>query len=518
MMESMRKNWQALSFIVLCLAYVIITASALFVQSHFFYNLEPYPDGLLYTVAARNLAIGNGLTFAWEQGTVPVWTPPLYALVLAPLYLFTDEISLFYLVNIGLGLLCIYFLYKAAKKLSQDRLVPLLVVVTYLGHGYVLLLPSLPLSENLSLTLTAAVLYFVAGKPQPKQYLLALVSGIGLVLSRYAALFTTVFVVSYLFIELWVLKYRRMLVFSIGLALVSALMLGLFLSAADQQPWTLITFFVRESLQGGFYYNPANLIPNTIFYSGALLGQPARFLWYLEPLTSPVVSILFALASWDFIKSKKNFRLGLFSLGFLFSQLVLLLGFHASDSRYLVTVLPLFSLLVPYFILFDRKMYKAKLLLIALMLLSLAVSQRDLYKQVLVANILGRTEAWQYQAIKSFDVFFEDKPSATLVTALPPYLVDVYRKTQYEVAPLSQSQEFIHKKQYIWGPDIEYTDLVAGYKKSLTAGKKLYVSNAYITHSHLVVTDFERFKVEFNLKEVTTGCDNACNLYELTLK
>jgi len=51
----------------------------------------------------------------------------------------------------------------------------------------------------------------------------------------------------------------------------------------------------------------------------------------------------------------------------------------------------------------------------------------------------------------------------------------------------------------------------------LENGETLYISNAYITHLKSVVEDFEEYKNQFELKPISSDCDQACNVYQLYL-
>jgi hypothetical protein len=105
-----------------------------------------------------------------------------------------------------------------------------------------------------------------------------------------------------------------------------------------------------------------------------------------------------------------------------------------------------------------------------------------------------------------------------IITALPPFLVDVYQTTSYRVLPMSPDQEFLSKKQYVWGDDINYADLRGTYREWLEEGRELYISNAYITHQQSVIEDYESYKESFEFEIMAEGCDQACNIYRLSLK
>ncbi len=147
-----------------------------------------------------------------------------------------------------------------------------------------------------------------------------------------------------------------------------------------------------------------------------------------------------------------------------------------------------------------------------------SLHQISLFKEIISFNVLHRSTAWQYQAIKQFDLYFLDKSDVKIITALPPFLVDAYQETEYRVLPLSQSQEFLQKKELVWGTDVPYENLMEGYITWLKQSKRLFISNAYITHQQSVIEDYEAYKTQFDLELVSSGCLDACNIYELHLK
>ena len=73
--------------LLLCIIYVIFTLPSLFSSHHILFNLEPYPDGLLYIQPALNVAAGKGFGLVHDQHFLVAWVPPFYSLVLAVGYL-----------------------------------------------------------------------------------------------------------------------------------------------------------------------------------------------------------------------------------------------------------------------------------------------------------------------------------------------------------------------------------------------------------------------------------------------
>jgi hypothetical protein len=140
-----------------------------------------------------------------------------------------------------------------------------------------------------------------------------------------------------------------------------------------------------------------------------------------------------------------------------------------------------------------------------------------LAKQVISANVLHRSQSWQFQSVKHFSQQQELDANAYLITALPPFLISTYENPEYKILPLSRHQEFLAKDQNVWSTELADKSLLPDfYKKLLQEEKKLFVSNAYVTHQQAVIDDFENLKTQFNLELVSEGCEKTCNLYKLS--
>ena len=200
-----------------------------------------------------------------------------------------------------------------------------------------------------------------------------------------------------------------------------------------------------------------------------------------------------------------------------------MLIFYTVDERYLLLSIPIFIIAICLSIdAYSQLVQKHLVVFFQIVCIVVALqlwSQKPLITQLFADSILHHSEAWQYQSIKQFDSYFKNQDSsAYLITSLPPMLVEAYQTTRYQALPLSTSQEFINKQEYIWGPDVPYSNLIEGYKEWLQEGRQVYISNAYITQQQSVITDYELYKNNFELEQVSEGCLSACNIYKLHLK
>jgi len=507
-----------LLFLIGCI-YTTVTLISLINDHHFLYNLEPYPDGLLYSLIGRNLALGRGLQLVYDEQVLKSLVPTFYPIILSLGYLFNSAPATYVFINTILGLVTIAFLYHLLVSLTKSIWLGLGGIVIYLSHAYLWLLPTLPMTENLSLCLFIICLWLLFKSHwrliEIIGFILALTA---LALSRFAAIPTSL--VLFLLLVTKILRQvsgRQRIIFLFLLSL-SGLMItgGLRLMGLD---WLFIIkdFYINitKPIPSG-HFSFAYVKDNLISYSQICLGLKAKFLWYRWPLTSLVLSTA-TLLSLINIHIKKQIRWGLFCL--ILAQFPLVLLLIGADARYLILLIPLLTIgTVLFWQMISAYLKRWQLFgLGSGLILLLLIPQLPIFKQILTANFFHRTRAWQYEAILNFNNFFQHRPDSTLISALPPFLVDAYQTSAYSLLPMSQRQEFLAKKEYVWGKNINYDDLMAEYQQRLAGGGKLYISNAYITHQWEVVADYEKLKQQFKLTKVADGCQDACNIYQLSL-
>jgi hypothetical protein len=279
--------------------------------------------------------------------------------------------------------------------------------------------------------------------------------------------------------------------------------------------------YLKSRASGMTYYSFENIVPNFHAYIAGLLGQPTTFLWLQVPLTSVATTILALwgiVLGWnstsDRIRNLSRYLLGLWLAGW-----PLFLLFYVHDSRYQVLTIIYWSLAAGIWLLESQvRSYRFRWLIFGSVVIIQVLSQLPLLKQVLVNNWLHRSVAWQYQAVVTFDQHFKLEPESQLITALPPFFVAMYQTGDYSVLPLSVHQEFISKQQYVWGSQLNYQQLLSEYERRLVSGKRLYITNAYVTHQAIVITDYEQYKEKFQLIPVASGCQQTCDIFELKLK
>lgn len=506
--------------------FTAVVVSSLLHPTHFLKNLEPYPDGLLYSLSARNLSDGKGMQLLYRDTGIAQWVPPLYTVVLAIVYVISDAPSGFVAINTLLGLSSLYVLALIVWKTTRSTAATALALTLYLSHAYVIWLPTLAMSENIALLLTLIGIAGVTIWKNSRTLSVATVgvAAIGLLLTRYAAV-----PIAAMLVLLLVMQYRKVVRVShviVGVILLVITLLGF--GVVVPSAYTMVgDFFVKFASGSSQFYSLQFVVQNKIGYMLALIGKPSPFLWQTVPLTSIFAS--FTLVVLPFLAWKlKKFRSETVVLLALFAaQFPLMLIFYTLDTRYIIYSLPIIAIAGGLTYLLASKVLAPKVLIpvVAILLLLHLSTQASLFKEILSANVLGRTVAWQHAAIKHFDSTLADADDTTFViTALPPFLVDAYTTAHYRVLPLSPSQEFIAKGEWVWGSDTkpvkDFSDftmehLFAEIDELLLAGNPVFISNAYITHLHEVTQDYELFKARYTLEPVSEGCQNACDLYRV---
>ncbi|MFZ5437824.1 MAG: hypothetical protein ACOZAK_02125 [Patescibacteria group bacterium] len=491
--------------------YLLITLPALFDPNHFLFNLEPYPDGILYALSGKNFWLGNGLKLIFEFGEKTQWVPPIYSMLLGLPALFFVQPIAFYLMNILIGVGFLSVFYWLLTKTTKNKLSQILAMLILLSHSLLFFLPTIPMTENLTLLFFTTIItsFFIDGY---KKYTLLTLAFIGALFTRYSILpiiMAGILIIPLLFLQKVALKKKLIIIF---FTLALFLLALLFLSLAKINAYSFLHSVMSNSSS---WQGTRFIYPNFITYYKMLLFNKGLFLWLNVGLTNFIFFGLF-LASWVVMWKKKLWpKFWILTVLFI-AQLPLQLVFYVADARYLIYTLPLVVLGVAWLV--DALPEKKKLL-IPLAIFGIVLQlfmQRTLVKQIIADNLLGKSTAWQYEAILHFNNNLND--GDLLITALPPFLVDTYQTKAYRVLPLSYTQEFMNKKQYLWGNDLNYEDLLATYQSWLDEDKTVYISNAYITHHQNVIKDFETYKQNFSLILIANGCEQACNIYQLQLK
>src|SRR5258708_35150547 len=129
------KNMQIRKYfplILLSCLYVGLVATNIFSGHHQLFNLEPYPDGLLYTLSARNFSQGKGLQLVYRDTSLSPTIPLLYPIVLIVGYVIWNAPQFFYATNVLLGLASLVVLFFLVKRNTGSVLAATISSFAYL--------------------------------------------------------------------------------------------------------------------------------------------------------------------------------------------------------------------------------------------------------------------------------------------------------------------------------------------------------------------------------------------------
>lgn len=508
---------------LICLGvYLLLTVPSLFSSKHVLFNLEPYPDGLLYILPTQHLAQGKGFVYATEP-FLKAWVPPLYSVILVPLFLFGTHPELFYLTNFLLGLGTLLLVYKTVVHLRMSRWWAVFAMVLLVTQGYFLWIASVPMAENLTIFLTVFSIFWLTHPKLNKEGVSwSVSSAAGLVLTKYVNVIPAVVVGAVtlwrvLSTRKWSLLWRMVLV-----GLFCAMVFGVFqFWWLEKNP--LAVFTPQQETKSAtqlIAFSSDYLGRNLVFYGNIFLGKTSQVLWETFPVFSPLWTLILLLPFWKRTLFSKRWKMFGTLAAFTASQFIIPLFFYVADARYIFAVLPLLTIWVTIILgtLYQQKNTRNVVILTMLLLLSTQLFvQKALFRELLANNLLHRSVAWQYESVNHFNAFFATHPNAVIGTFLPPGFVELYQRSSFRVLPLSKSQEFMNISQRPWGA-LDYEDLTANLTTALSQGKFVYVSNAYISSQHQFSADWQQLNMQFQLKKVSEGCLNTCDIYEVRLK
>ena len=177
---------------------------------HFSFNLEPYPDGLFYTVPAWNFVHGEGFSMQFKESVINTTVQPLYSLLMIPLYALFPTSVVFYALNVLLGFITLCFMYLFIQENTRSKWAVYLVAVFAILPAIVWL-PAVPMAENLLLPLTTVILWLWLTKkiPTEKKIVPLLLLQGALFFTKYSA-FT--FLIPFNLVLLWEWNRQRQII------------------------------------------------------------------------------------------------------------------------------------------------------------------------------------------------------------------------------------------------------------------------------------------------------------------
>lgn len=330
-------------------------------------NFEPYPDTIHYINPARSFVDGYDMEIIREGRAVKTTVPPLYSIVLLPLFYIYNDPRMAFFTNVILALLSYLFFYQILTKLlkTNDKrpltsdLIIFVTLFLYVTNYFIYWYPSLAMSENLTLTLFMIAVWLLV---RPVSILSSIGAGTLCLLfymTKYASIPLTGF---YFFI--YCVKIVSEIVQSKNKNKTQELYTGLkwhifsaifFFLVFSWWEWSakgstlLVTLynsiFPQKSnaptVMSGGWFSFSYMDKYLPEYLRAMTGGlRMRFLWDDTPIVPQYIGIpaLIGLLWAMFVKQTRILAVGLILM--LVSSILFMSTFYSQDMRYLYHAIP----------------------------------------------------------------------------------------------------------------------------------------------------------------------------------
>ncbi len=534
------KIWEKIILATCAVLFSLLLFKDVFSTRTLVPNLEPYPDSIHYINSAFSLIKGHGIAIEREGRVLSPSVPPLYSLALVPIFLARSDARMFYFVNILLAFISLFLLYKIIKKIVNNIFWIGFLLFIYITNYFIYWYPSIPMAENLTLTLFLGLLFVLSRTVSNLNLFLAAVLTVCLYFTKYASLplvlsFAVIFLIKNILEEKrkdHVLRSCLKFLFFLLVAFLPFYFYELFFRKTDIITATLSNALKLlnltppedkiEKIQSP-YFSTNYFSKNFSLYLGSLFGKPMRFLWDNTPMVSFWMGLAGLTGLIAGLFDKKLRIICLAVILSLVSSIIFLSYFYVADGRYFYHAIPSVVLGMALFLrLLDSRIKNPRLItfLVVIVFIFYSVINFQRLKYQVSLNLRHSETPWYYVSVITLNDYFIDQPlgeKPIVISALPPYYVDFFSNKNYTLLPLSKNQEFPTVREKVWGPN-DYSDLVNLYKKYLSQGRVLYVNNYGLGNEQPLHDDFDLIKKEFRLEKVQDGCDGACNIYKLEAK
>ncbi len=509
-------------------------------------NLEPFPDTIHYINPALSFLEFGKLRIVRNGFSRTANVPPLYSIILIPLLFINKDARMFYYTNIILSFISFFLFYKILKRITKNTYVIGLCLFLYVSNYFLYWVPSLAMSENLVLPLFLGGIYLITCPVTPFNTILAGIIAISFYGAKYAgAPLTASYIFLYIFRIIFNKKdhrdFIRILTSAGSLILVALIFLGITnllrtvyssISLAFFKPFMTL-FWTKERVRANFHNEPfSRYYFDRYFplYLKAVLGNPARFLWDNTPIVPRLVG-LSGLAGMTLGIFHKKLRFLSISLVLMFFfSLYFISNFYSFDMRYVYHAIPIMLIGTALFLAVLESISKryrlSKIFYLGLIVwfsfYFLANATR--FKKQIMLNIKYQETPWYYVGITELNKYFA-KPRLSpngkkpvVISVLMPYYIDFFSNGNYDLLPLSESQDFFNKENMlIWG-DYNYSNLIALYTDFINKGYEVYVHNSGLGNVDRRNISFKNIQESFRLTKVVEGCFDSCNIYKVGLK
>lgn len=500
-------------------------------------NLYPYADTIHYINPARSLLAGEGLRITRAGSGFTPSVPPLYSLLLVPMFAIYNDPRTFYFVNVGLAFVSLAFFYLILLKITKNGWIRTMLLLLYVTNLLVHYYPLLAMAENLILPLfLIGVCLLVAELTRKKAFIAGLLS-MSFYATKYASAPLTIsFFILYLVKTIFTKKDRRKkaVIFTVFLFGFTVFFVSFNIYEYTVKNTSVIhtlrsytTFLSKDtaqlasSSQQPVYFSFSFFKRNLIRYLNLLLGKPSIILGVSFPIIARFVAI-FAWPGFILGFFSRKLRYLSISLVFMLSTSILFIStFKTFDARYVYQTIPTLFLGFCFLLNLSYKLLQRLSLeryfyygLIGLLLIYFG--QAELY-----LTFKEDVDPADYVGVLTLNRYFNQPPSPgkkepIVISILPPYFVDYYSNGNYRLLPLSKHQHFFGKADVVWGED-DYSNLLTLYRSYLNQGLDLYVHRAILLPmSTRYYADYIKIFKNFRLTQVMEGCNKECNIYRLS--
>ncbi len=273
-------------------------------------------------------------------------------------------------------------------------------------------------------------------------------------------------------------------------------------------------------------FSPIYISKTFPIYLKEFFGVDGSYLWYNNQHIERFVVIV-SICGLVLGLFLKKFRIKVFILLLIILSVTL---FHSMmsypEGRYISTVIPLYILFSG--IVLSRLKYKFLVLVFLGVYFLTRGTVNGFYerkatslKRQILNNQREENEIpWNHRAIENFNDYFKDKKDVYLGTILNPFYIMFFGNGNYNFLPLSPNQEFSGPGKGFIEKYLEKDKTIVDlYKRILTEGSELYVTNYYLTY-YKGGLDAQYYGLEkaFKFTQVKDGCLGECKLYKLELK
>lgn len=514
-------------------------------------ELEPSPDSVHYLNPLISLTQGKGLVMSYQQYSNSTNVPPLYTLVLFPIYFIFREIRFFYITNVILTIISVFLFYKITVKLFINKAIIGILFLSFVTNYVVFWYPSVPMAENLLMPVFLLSIWLILQPFTLKTIILRAFVTIAFFATKYiAGIISFTFIVTTLigicFLKKSVIRkglliliflcfififfipyayaefiYKNINIFEIILNSVKHTW-GIFLSYFSTTGIGTRAELINNHENFSIIYFKDNF---NRYFAGLVGGSVtvAGIDFIIIPI---IVGMIAVWAIFINLFTNKNHLLNLFFLISLIGILYFVSTFYIVDARYLFVFIPILLITFGFFLDFLEKFFLClrkviyfKLFLVFSFLFITINIFPSVLKQIKI-NFIESEKALNYQTIQVMNNY-TSRLSGTrkpyIISVLSPYMIDIYSNHKYQLLPLSKRQNFINNEKNVWGINLN-NDLLDIYKKYLTDSEIVLVSTYKSNDGFWYYFNFDKIRKEFNLSLVAQGCNGECDLYRLELR